>query len=223
MLYSLVQEKSSKSSTEDMNDPTSHVIEVAGGHKISAKKVSVSTISVTFTDEIDAYTNHSSEHCSTNHGDRTAVIDLLAFSGSSQYNNEEFETQNEDKDIPENLGAENIDPYSKKNSKNVVNICNGSLSNQTVHGVKHICNNSSNKDKNQYDTISKIPPTLLASNQHQFIINSNRQDSKNSITLNHRYREDDGGHGTELKVYRYDGWQSGLSHTGCNGTKSTLV
>merc|ERR1712078_766932 len=100
-----------------------------------------------FTDEIDAYTNHSSEHCSTNHGDRTAVIDLLAFSGSSQYNNDEFETQNKDKDIPENLGAESIDPYSKKNSKNVVNICNGALSNQTVHGVKHIRNNSSNKDK----------------------------------------------------------------------------
>ena len=181
------------------------------------------TISVTFTDEIDAYTNHSSEHCNTNHGDRTAVIDLLAFSGSSLFNNEEFETQSKDKDISENLGAENIDPYSKKNGKNGVNICNGILSNQTTQGVKHICNNSSNKDKDQYDTISSIPPTLLASHQDQFIINSNRQDSKNSITLNHRYREDDGGHGTELRVYRYDGWQSGLSHTGCNGTKSTLV
>ena len=118
---------------------------------------------------------------------------------------------------------ESINPSFKKNGKYGVNLCNGVLSNQTVQGVKHISNNSSNKDKDQYDTISSIPPTVLASRQHQFIINSNRQDSKNSITLNHRYREDDGGHGTELRVYRYDGWRSGLSHTSCNGTKSTLV
>ena len=60
---------------------------VAGGHRISAKIVSVNTISVTFTDEIDPLTNINADQCCKNHGDRTAVIDLLDLCGSSKYNN----------------------------------------------------------------------------------------------------------------------------------------
>ena len=181
------------------------------------------TISVTFTDEIDAYTNHSSDNCSSNHGERTAVIDLLPFSGSSQCNNDGFDVQNKNHCPPENVKSCNVDPHLNENNKGDVSIGNGVLPNRVVHDVKHTCSSYSEIDKKHYDTISTVPSrTSIPSHQH-LILNSNRRDSKKSITLNHRYREDDGGHGKELKVYRYDGWQSGLYHTSSNGTKSTLV
>ena len=178
---------------------------------------------MTFTDEIDAYTNHSSDNCSTNHGERTAVIDLLPFTGSSQCNNEEFDSQNKNHCLPENVRSGNLDPHINENNKNVVSIGNGVLPNRAVHGVKHLCSSYSEIDKDHYDTISTVPSRTSTSSHQHLILNSNRTDSKKSITLNHRYREDDGGNGSELKVYRYDGWQSGLYHTKCNGTKSTLV
>ena len=57
-----------------------HRVIVAGGHEISAKRVSVHKISVTFTDDIDVLSATDSD---ASH-DCTAVIDLNTFSGVSQ-------------------------------------------------------------------------------------------------------------------------------------------
>ena len=232
ILYSdqIGQEKDCQSGDEADNDHENHVIEVAGGHKISAKKVSVSTISVTFTDEIDAYTNHLSDTCCKNHGDRTAIIDLLAVSGSSQCNKGEHDLDNKILCLPEcctndalNMNAKSNTPCLKESNKSVVNISNGVPPNQVVHGINHICNRYSGISEKHGDTISTSSTTTIGSKHKQLMLNPSRTDSNKSLTLNHRYCVDQKENNVELNVYRYDGWHGGICQTSCNGTKSTLV
>ena len=183
--------------------------------------MSVSTISVTFTDEIDAYTNHTSDQCCKNHGDRTAVIDLLAVSGSPKFNKKENGLENKNHSLPKNIDTVSYDPSFTQNDK--ISVRNGGPPNQMVHSVKHVCNNYTEINKEHYDNTSSLTSVGLPQKQHYLILETNRADSRKSFTLNHKYREDENGHGTELRVYRYDGWQAGLCQTNCNGTKSTLV
>ena len=185
---------------------------------------------MTFTDEIDVYANHLPDQCCKNHGDRTAVIDLLAVSGSSQCNKGEHDSDNKILCLPErntidmlNLSEKSKSLFLKESDKSVVNISNGAPPNQVIQGINHICNRYSGISKKQSDTISIVKAGTSGSGHKQLLLNHSRADSNKSLTLNHRYCEDPKENSVELNVYRYDGWHGGICQTSCNGTKSTLV
>ena len=208
------------SETEDRQRMT-----VAGGHKISAKKVSVNTISVTFTDEIDAFGNVMSDQACGKHGDRTAVIDLLHVSGSLQCNKEKNTMDNNVMHLPEYTNKIGSDPNFQKENKCFPTMKNGVIANQdfqVIPSIKHNCNRYSKNSTNN-DLTPEAKERTLAAN-HQQTLDHLRNDSKNSLTLNHNYQEEQGEEkGIELNVYRYNGWKNSLSLNGSEVTKSTFV
>ena len=206
--------------TEDIQRMT-----VAGGHKISAKKVSVNTISVTFTDEIDAFANVLSDQCCAKHGDCTAVIDLLNVSGSSQFNKERNTVGNNVMYPPEYTTKIGCHPNYQETNKSFPTLKNGVIANQdfpVIPNIKHSCITYSENSINNVPTSKNKECTLVS--KHRTTLDHIRTDSKKSLTLNHNYQEEKGEEkGIELNVYRYNGWKNSLNSNGSDGTKSTLV
>ena len=198
---------------------------VAGGHKISAKKVSVKTISVTFTDDIDTFTTDLvSDHCCNKHSvDRTAVIDLINMSGSSQHKKEK-ENQNETDMCLQHCESITTNSLKLNDQPGATRLRNGNIANHefkvgssikftsNVYSQKNITNRNSTPSMNRCNLVPNYSKT-----------NQARRES-NSLTLNHNYeKEEEEGNCIELNVYRYKGWKNSLSHNTCNATKSTLV
>ena len=196
---------------------------VAGGHKISAKIVSVNTISVTFTDEIDALTN--TDECCKNHGDRTTVIDLLNMCGSSQYSNVENKEYKAEKEtsIPEckttianGRKPQKVVKNQSLASNGIMDHCEICMIHNSEHSVytdKHyVCNNA----------ISTSVPCQLTPNDVTYSPASLVERDITSLTLNHNYK-DDGDSGIELNVYRYQDWKNSQDSNKITVTKSTLV
>jgi len=206
--------------TEDIQRMT-----VAGGHKISAKKVSVNTISVTFTDEIDVFANVMSDECCAKHGDRTAVIDLLNVSGSSQCNKERNNVGNNVMHHPECTTKIGSDPNSHGTNKSFRTMKNGVITKKdfkVIPSIKSNCTTYSENSINNGHT-SETKECTLVSNHRKTLVDI-RTDSKKSLTLYHNYQEENGKEkGIELNVYRYNGWNNSLNSNNSDVTKSTLV
>ena len=198
---------------------------VAGGHRISAKIVSVNTISVTFTDEIDPLTNINANQCCKNHGDRTAVIDLQNMCGSSKYSNvknQEYKAEKETS-IPEcntTIANGKKPPKVVENqslaSNGIMDHCEICMIHDSKHSVypdKHyVCNNA----------ISTSVPCQLNLNDVTYSPASLVDRDITSLTLNHNYKDDEDS-GIELNVYRYQDWKNNQDPNKITVTKSTLV
>ena len=198
---------------------------VAGGHRISAKIVSVNTISVTFTDEIDPLTNINADQCCKNHGDRTAVIDLLNLCGSSKYSNvknKEYKAEKETS-ISECKTAISNGRKPKKVVENQSLTSNGIMDHCEIRMI-HNSEHSVYPDKHYVcnKAISTSVPCQLTPNDVTYSPASLVERDITSLTLNHNYK-DDGDSGIELNVYRYQDWKNSQDPNKITVTKSTLV
>ena len=117
-------------------------------------------------------------------GDRTAVIDLLAVSGSSQYNKGEHDSDNKICCLPQrstndmlNMSEKSNNLFLKESDRGVVNISNGVPPNQVIQGINHICNRYSGISKKQSDTISIVKTGTSGSGHQQLMLNHSRAES----------------------------------------------
>ena len=124
---------------------------------------------MTFTDEIDAFTNDISDHGASKHGDRTAVIDLLNVSASSQCNNENISMDDNVMHFPEYPTETGSDLNFQNTKKGFQNMKNGVIANQDFHMASTVHHNCKKYSDNSIDNASTLGTRVgnLASNHHE--------------------------------------------------------
>ena len=196
---------------------------LAGGHQILAKRVSVNAIKVTFTNDNEAFSNPVFDECPVTNRDRTAVIDMLNVSESSNYNNEYKDRHKNDLSLPECPDRVGNDPNNQKHNPCFVNIENGATRHQDCKSVLNTENNLQNKPgikSTNHVTIlttndCNIPPKRPTLSERPEYM------EMKSLTLNHKY--DDEEKRVEQNMYRYEGLTTSLHKRVRSVTKSTLV